>query len=196
MTLTLYKFGNSICTQKVMIVLAEKGVPYETIDVDLFKNEQYSPAYLAINPKGVVPSLVDDGKVVIESTLICEYLDETIPAPPLAPSDAHGRARMRLWSKAVDEGLCRGLQHLCRCRRGSGGEHAEPQENATDRTCTHHISSGSLNPIVSKRATTPTSLQRALRSASGYGPKLPVTAALDSATTLIRRIGSTNQLWP
>ena len=105
--LTLYKFGNSICTQKVMIVLAEKGARYETVDVDLFRNEQYTPAYLAINAKGVVPSLVDDGKAVVESTLICEYLDETIPAPPLRPPDALARARMRLWSKAVDEGLSR-----------------------------------------------------------------------------------------
>lgn len=110
--LTLYKFRNSICTQKVLITLAEKGARYEAIEVDLFTNEQFAPAYLAINPKGVVPSLVDDGKVVIESTLICEYLDETIPAPPLAPADAHGRARMRLWSKAVDEGLFEATREL------------------------------------------------------------------------------------
>ena len=110
--LTLYKFGNSICTQKVTITLAEKRAHYETIHVDLFKNEQYAPAYLAINPKGVVPSLVDGGKVVIESTLICEYLDETIPAPPLAPKEPHGRARMRLWSKAVDEGLFEATREL------------------------------------------------------------------------------------
>ena len=110
--LTLYKFGNSICTQKVTITLAEKGAAYETIHVDLFKNEQYTPAYLAINPKGVVPSLVDGGKVVIESTLICEYLDETIPAPPLSPREPHARARMRLWSKAVDEGLFEATREL------------------------------------------------------------------------------------
>jgi glutathione S-transferase len=110
--LTLYKFGNSICTQKVMITLAEKGAAYESVHVDLFKNEQYSPAYLAINPKGVVPSLVDGGNVVVESTLICEYLDETIPDPPLAPRDAHRRARMRLWSKAVDEGLFEATREL------------------------------------------------------------------------------------
>jgi glutathione S-transferase len=110
--LKLYKFGNSICTQKVTITLAEKGAAYESVHVDLFKNEQYSPAYLAINPKGVVPSLVDGGNVVVESTLICEYLDETIPAPPLAPRDAHRRARMRLWSKAVDEGLFEATREL------------------------------------------------------------------------------------
>lgn len=110
--LTLYKFGNSICTQKVTITLAEKRARYETVHVDLFRNEQYSPAYLAINPKGVVPSLLDDGRVIVESTLICEYLEETIPAPPLAPRDAHGRARMRLWSKAVDEGLFEATREL------------------------------------------------------------------------------------
>jgi glutathione S-transferase len=103
--LTLYKAGNSICTQKVVITLAEKAVPYETVNINLFKNEQYGPAYLKINPKGVVPSLIDDGKVIVESTLICEYLDDTIPNPRLAPADPFQRARMRLWSKAIDEGI-------------------------------------------------------------------------------------------
>jgi glutathione S-transferase len=103
--LTLYIAGNSICTQKVLITLAEKDVPYDTVNINLFKNEQYDPAYLKINPKGVVPSLIDDGKVIIESTLMCEYLDDTIPNPRLAPADPFQRARMRLWSKAIDEGI-------------------------------------------------------------------------------------------
>jgi glutathione S-transferase len=87
--LTLYKAGNSICTQKVVITLAEKAVRYETVNINLFKNEQYDPAYLKINPKGVVPSLIDDGKIIVESTLICEYLDETISTPHFGP---RGRA--------------------------------------------------------------------------------------------------------
>jgi glutathione S-transferase len=103
--LTLYLAGNSICTQKVLITLAEKDVPYETANINLFKNEQYDPAYLKINPKGVVPSLIDDGKVIAESTLICEYLDDTIPNPRLAPADPFERTRMRMWSKAIDEGI-------------------------------------------------------------------------------------------
>jgi glutathione S-transferase len=103
--LTLYKFRNSICTQKVFITLAEKRLAYEAVELNLFKSEQYDPAYLKINPKGVVPSLVHDGRAVIESTLICEYLDECFPQPPLIPADAHQRTRMRLWSKAVDEQL-------------------------------------------------------------------------------------------
>ena len=60
--------------------------------VDLFKTEQYDPKYLKLNPKGVVPTLVHDGTPIIESTLICEYLDETFPDPPLMPKEP-GRAR-------------------------------------------------------------------------------------------------------
>jgi glutathione S-transferase len=110
--LEVYKAGNSICTQKVLITLAEKGVPYTTRDVDLFNNEQYRPEYLAINPKGVVPALVHDGKVITESTLICEYLDDTFPEPRLIPTAPYDRALMRKWSKAVDEGLFEATREL------------------------------------------------------------------------------------
>ena len=110
--LKVYSYFNSICTQKVFITLAEKSLPYTTSHVDLFKNEQFSPAYLKINPKGVVPELDHDGRVVTESTLICEYLDECFPAHPLVPHDPHARARMRLWSKAVDEQLFEATREL------------------------------------------------------------------------------------
>jgi glutathione S-transferase len=65
-----------------------------------------------MNPKGVVPTLVHDGVPIIESTLICEYLDESFPVPPLRPDHPTGRARMRLWSKFVDEGLFEGVAEL------------------------------------------------------------------------------------
>lgn len=55
--LKVYSFYNSICTQEVFIMLAEKGLEYTTQNVDLFRNEQFSPEYLKINPKGVVPAL-------------------------------------------------------------------------------------------------------------------------------------------
>ena len=102
--LTLYDFGNSVCCQKVRIVLTEKGLAWAPIRVDLFKSEQYDPKYLKLNAKGVVPTLVHDGTPVIESTLICEYLDDTFPDPPLVPKEPAARTRMRLWSKLVDEG--------------------------------------------------------------------------------------------
>jgi glutathione S-transferase len=101
--LKLFTARNSICTQKVFITLDEKSIPYEMQNVNLFTNEQYSPEYLKLNPKGVVPTLVDDGKAVVESTLICEYLDETYPQKPLMPADPFSRTRTRLWSKLIDE---------------------------------------------------------------------------------------------
>jgi glutathione S-transferase len=111
--LTLYDFGNSVCCQKVRITLRAKGLAWEAVKVDLFKTEQYDPKYLKLNPKGVVPTLVHDGKPVIESTLICEYIDGTFPLPPqLIPADPWLQNRMRLWSKMVDEGLHDGVTEI------------------------------------------------------------------------------------
>ena len=108
----IYSFFNSICTQKVFITLNKKAIPYETRNVDLFTNEQFTPEYLRINPKGVVPALDHDGRIVIESSLICEYLDDVFPEPRLVPADPYQRARMRLWSKAVDETLFEATREL------------------------------------------------------------------------------------
>jgi glutathione S-transferase len=110
--LKVYSYINSICTQKVFIALAEKRLDYTTQNVDLFKNEQFSPEYLKINPKGVVPALDHDGRVIIESTLICEYLDDCFPQRRLMPEDPFFRARIRLWSKAVDEQLFEATREL------------------------------------------------------------------------------------
>ncbi len=110
--LVLYDYGNSVCCQKVRITLREKGLEWEARRVDLFTSEQYQPAYLKLNPKGVVPTLVHNDQPIIESTLICEYLDETFPDPPLIPIDPAQRTRMRLWSKMVDEGLFEGVTEL------------------------------------------------------------------------------------
>jgi glutathione S-transferase len=107
--ITLYQFGNSVCCQKVRIVLAEKALDWSPVEVNLFRNEQYQPAYLKLNPSGVVPTLVYDGAVVIESTLICEYLDEIRPDPPLMPDAPLAKTQVRRWSKLVDEGLHEGV---------------------------------------------------------------------------------------
>jgi hypothetical protein len=53
----------------------------------------------------VVPTLVHNDKPIVESTLICEYLDDTFPAPSLVPPSPYDRAQMRLWSKQIDEGI-------------------------------------------------------------------------------------------
>jgi len=101
----LYHNGMSTCSQKVRFTLAEKGQDFTSHPFNLRAGDQHRPDYLKLNPNGVVPTLVHDGKVVIESAVIDEYLDDMFPDPPLRPADAHGRARMRIWVKQLDEGL-------------------------------------------------------------------------------------------
>lgn len=103
--LKLYHNDMSVCAAKVRIVLAEKGLQWEGEHLNLRAGDTQRPEYLKLNPNAVVPTLVHDGKVVIESTVICEYLDDAFPAPPLRPVDALGAARMRLWTKQLDEGV-------------------------------------------------------------------------------------------
>jgi len=105
MALTLYHNDMSVCAQKVRMALAEKGLAYEGKHFNLRRGDQIDPAYLKLNPNGVVPTLVHDGLVVIESIVINEYLDDAFPDPPLKPADAAGRARMRWFTKHVDAGI-------------------------------------------------------------------------------------------
>ena len=95
----------SVCAQKVRFALAEKKLQWEGHHLNLRAGDQQKPAYLRLNPNAVVPTLVDNGTVIIESTVICEYLDDAYPEPRLRPSDAIDRARMRLWTKQLDEGV-------------------------------------------------------------------------------------------
>ena len=101
--LTLYDHAESVCCHKVRIALAEKGLAYETKTIALDAGEQLHPDYLAICPKGVVPVLVHDGKVIPESSIITEYLDDAFPDVPLMPKDAYWRARRRLWARWIDD---------------------------------------------------------------------------------------------
>ena len=103
--ITLYHHGSSVCAAKVRIVLAEKSVPWDGVYVDILRGDQFDPAYMKLNPKAVVPTLVHDGNAIVESSVICEYLDEIFPDPPLKPADPVHRAAMRVWTKAVDEFL-------------------------------------------------------------------------------------------
>lgn len=104
--LQLYHNDMSSCAQKVRITLAEKGLPWESIHLSLRKGEARTDDYKKLNPNGVVPTLItDNGTVIIESTVILEYLDDAYPDIPLKPDDPIARARMRLWTKQLDEGI-------------------------------------------------------------------------------------------
>lgn len=101
----LYHNDMSVCAQKVRFALAEKGLKWESHHLDLRASDQQKPEYLKLNPNAVVPTLVDDGAVIIESTVINEYLDDAYPEPRLRPTDSRSLARMRLWTKQLDEGV-------------------------------------------------------------------------------------------
>ncbi len=100
--LTLYDAARCPYCARVRIVLAEKAVPYETVNVDLDQR----PAWIYdLNVTGRVPVLDDDGLVLPESRVLIEYLDERFPEPPLLPADQAGRARIRLLLERFDENL-------------------------------------------------------------------------------------------
>lgn len=118
--LELYHHGSSVCAAKVRFCMGEKGITPDKLHyIDILSGEQFNPDYLAINPKAVVPTLVHDGAIVAESTLICEYLDEVFEGSSLTPADPLAKVAMRTWTKAVDEQLhpaCGELTFVC-CHR-------------------------------------------------------------------------------
>jgi glutathione S-transferase len=101
----LYHFPFSTCSQKVRLVLAEKGLDFVSREVDIMAGRQHDPEYVKLNPMHVVPTLVHEGEVLIESSLIIRYLDDAFGDPPLQPADALGRYRVGRWIKRVDEAL-------------------------------------------------------------------------------------------
>ncbi len=100
--LELYHSINSVCAQKVRIALKEKGQEAKDHIMTL-RGDQYEPAYLKLNPNGVVPTLIHDGQPIIESSLILYYIDDAFPEPPLMPKQPHQRYRVRMYNKLIDQ---------------------------------------------------------------------------------------------
>jgi glutathione S-transferase len=102
--LVLYNAPQSTCSQRVRYTLNAKELAFSEIKLDLFAGDQLRPEYLQINPNGVVPSLVHDGRAINDSAVIIEYLNEVFPEPtPLVPRDAVDRAAMRSLMRYIDE---------------------------------------------------------------------------------------------
>ena len=99
----LYTYFRSSAAYRVRIALNLKGLKADYRYVHLVKDggQQHKPGYLAVNPQGMVPALVDNGHVLTQSLAIIEYLEETHPQPPLLPKDALGRARVRALAQIV-----------------------------------------------------------------------------------------------
>ena len=103
--LKLYDFAESVCCQKVRLVIAEKEIEIEECSVPLDQGAQYDPAFLKINPKGIVPVAVHGVQIILESSIINEYIEETFAGRQLMPVDPADRARVRYWSLLVDQGI-------------------------------------------------------------------------------------------
>jgi glutathione S-transferase len=100
----LYNAPQSTCSQRVRFVLNAKNLPFEEYKLDLFAGDQLKPEYLAINPNGVVPALKHNGKTVLDSSVIVEYLDEVKGGECcFTPQGAVERAQMRWMMRYIDE---------------------------------------------------------------------------------------------
>lgn len=97
----LYGYFRSSAAFRVRIALNLKGLAYETVPIHLRRNDQAGPDYRRVNPQGLVPALELDGRTLIQSLAIIEYLDETHPLPPLLPAAAADRARVRALAEIV-----------------------------------------------------------------------------------------------
>ncbi|MBX9796200.1 glutathione S-transferase N-terminal domain-containing protein [Sphingomonas sp.] len=99
----LYDSSWAPSPRRVRIYLAEKGLEVERVDVDLRANQQLEDAYLAINPRGVVPALeLDHGEVICESSAICRYFEALHPVPPMFGTTALEIARVESWTRRIE----------------------------------------------------------------------------------------------
>ena len=115
----LHGYFRSSASYRVRIALNLKGLSAEHLAHHLRKGEQCAPAYLAINPQGLVPTLESEGAILTQSLAIIEWLDETYPAPPLLPKDPLRRAKVRAFAMALacDTHPVQNLKVLARLRQ-------------------------------------------------------------------------------
>lgn len=103
MSFRLYNAPQSTCSQRVRFVFNAKKLPFDEVKLNLLDGDQLKPEYLKLNPNGVVPTLDHDGAIVIDSTVIIEYLDEIAPEEGFTPENPVERARMRALMHFIDE---------------------------------------------------------------------------------------------
>jgi glutathione S-transferase len=103
MAFKLYNAPQSTCSQRVRFVFNGKKIPFDEVKLNLLAGDQLKPDYLKLNPNGVVPTLDHDGSIVIDSTVITEYLDEVVPQASFTPESPVARARMRALMHFIDE---------------------------------------------------------------------------------------------
>jgi len=135
----LYNFFRSGTSHRLRIALNLKGLEYEYVPIDLRSEQHLGAEYLALNPQGLVPALIDSGRVLIQSPAIIEWLEERYPAPPLLPGDPEARARVRALAAIVgcDVHPVNNRRILETLRRDFGADEA-----AVQRWCATWIATG------------------------------------------------------
>ncbi|HEY7229064.1 MAG TPA: glutathione S-transferase N-terminal domain-containing protein [Pseudolabrys sp.] len=103
MAFKLYSAPQSTCSQRVRFVFNAKKLPFEEVKLNLLEGDQLKPEYLKLNPNGVVPTLDHDNAIIIDSTVIIEYLDEIAANASFTPENPVGRAHMRALMHFIDE---------------------------------------------------------------------------------------------
>jgi len=103
--ITLYHHQTSVCAAKSRLALDEKGVAWDGQLIRLRASEQHKAEYRALNPFGQVPVLIHNEKVIADSNVINEYVDEAFDGPRLSPATPEGRARMRFWTRQLDDSI-------------------------------------------------------------------------------------------
>ena len=99
----LYDFALAPNPRRVRMFLAEKGIQVPVVSINTREKEQFSEAFLKVNPRGTIPSLVlDDGTVLTESVSICRYFEELHPEPALFGRDAKEKAVVDMWNRRME----------------------------------------------------------------------------------------------
>ncbi len=102
--ITLYNAPQSTCSQRVRYALHAKGIAFDEVRLDLFSGDQLKPDYLALNPNGVVPTMVHGDGVIVDSAVILEYLEDIYPdTVRMRPADPVAAAEVRAQMRFIDE---------------------------------------------------------------------------------------------
>jgi len=135
----LFDYFRSSASYRVRIALNLKGVGYERVPLNLLEGGQKEDDYRAINPQGLVPTLEIDGRILVQSLAIVDYLEVTRPEPPLVPADPGDAAHVRALALAVACDI-HPLNNL-RVLKYLSGPLGQPQE-ARDSWYRHWVSEG------------------------------------------------------
>ncbi len=115
MTITFYDYKMAPSPRRTRIILAEKGVPHESVQIDMMTGQQFSDEYRSVNPNCTIPALkLDDGSVLTDNAGIAVYLEETYPEPPLMGRTALEKADVATWQAKIEFGFAMPMAHAFR----------------------------------------------------------------------------------